>query len=96
MWAFLAAGAEYQEGSVVLLGEELERGGVVEGVDGVLLGELFCERDTQLVQVCKCVLGYLRAGCAAEEECGFGVLDCLWGFFVECAFGARVAWFARR
>jgi hypothetical protein len=38
--ALLGAAAKDHEGGVVLLGEELERGGVLEGVDGVLLGEL--------------------------------------------------------
>lgn len=36
----------------------------------------------------------LRAGCVAEEEGGFGVLDWLWGFFVEGTFAARIAGFS--
>ena len=55
-------------------------------MDGVLLGELLGEWDAELVEVCEGVLGYLRAGCAAEEEGGFGVFDCFWGFLVEGSF----------
>jgi hypothetical protein len=47
-----------------------------------------------LVEVVEGVLGYLRAGGAAEEECCFGVLDGFWGFLVEGSFAARVAGFS--
>lgn len=48
----------------------------------------------KLVQVSEGVLGYLRAGCAAEEKGGLGVLDGFGGPFVEGSFGARVARFS--
>ena len=51
MRAFLARGAEDEEGGVVLLGEELERGGVFEGMDFVFLGEFLGEWEVELVQV---------------------------------------------
>lgn len=63
-------------------------------MDGILFGELFCEGDSELVEVCEGILDDLRAGCAAEEEGGFGVLDGLWGFFVEGTFAACIAGFA--
>lgn len=90
----LAAAAEDEQRGVVLLGEELERGGRLERVDGVLLGELLGERHAQLVQVGEGVLDDLRAGCAAQEEGRLGVLDGFGGFLVEGAFGARVAGFS--
>lgn len=70
----LAASKDHQAG-VVLLGEELEGSGISEGVDGVLLSELLGERLTHLVEVVQGILDNLRAGCAAEEEAGLGILD---------------------
>lgn len=92
----LGGGAEDEEGGVVLLGEELEGGGVLEGVDGVLLGELLGQGLAQLVEVVEGVLGHLGAGGAAEEEDRLGVLDGLGGAFGEGALGAGIARFAGR
>jgi hypothetical protein len=63
-------------------------------MDFVFLGELFGEREVQLVQVIKGVLGYLGAGGAAEEEGRFGVLEWFGGPFVERSFAACVAGFS--
>jgi hypothetical protein len=63
-------------------------------VDCVLFGEFLGEWETELVEVGECVLDYLRAGCAAEEEGGFGVFGGFRGFFFEGTFGSRVAGFA--
>ena len=63
-------------------------------MDLVLLGELLGEGNAQLIEVAESILYDLRAGCVAEEEGGFGVLDWLWGFFVEGTFAARIARFA--
>lgn len=95
MRTFLARRAKDQERSIVLLGEKLEGSGVFERVDGVLLGEFLGEWDFQLVQVGEGVLHYLRAGCAAEEEGGFRVLDRLGGLFIEGALASCIAGFSR-
>jgi hypothetical protein len=94
MRPFLARGSENEDRSIVLFREELKRCGVFEGVDGILFGELFGQGDTQLIQVGQGILNDLRAGCAAKEEGGFGVLKGLGGLFVEGTFAARVARFA--
>lgn len=47
-----------------------------------------------MVKIGECVLDYLRAGCAAEEEGCFGVFEGFGGFFVEGAFAACVAGFS--
>lgn len=51
-------------------------------MDGILFREFFCQGDTQLIEVGEGILGNLGAGCAAEEECAFGVFDGFGGFFV--------------
>jgi len=94
MWAFLAGGTEDQNRSVVLLGEEFERCGVFEWVDGILLSKFLSERDPQLVEVGEGVLNDLRAGCAAQEERGFGILCRLRSFFVLGSLAARIARFS--
>jgi hypothetical protein len=60
-------------------------------MDGVFLGELFGERDFELIQVCERVLDYLRTGCAPEEKGSFGIFDAFGSFFVESSFGACIA-----
>lgn len=92
--ALLGAAAKDEEGGVVLFGKELERRGVLEGVDGILLGELLGERLAQGEEVGEGILGDLRAGGAAEEEDGLWVLDGLWGALLEGALGAGVAGFS--
>lgn len=92
--ALLGRGPEDEHRGVVLLAEELERRGVLERVDLILLGELLGERDPQLIEVGDGVLGDLRAAAAAQEEGGFGVLDGLGGLLVERPFGARVSRFS--
>lgn len=61
----LLAAPKDEEGGVVLLGEEFERGGVFKGVDGVLLGEFLGEREAERMEVGEGVLRDLRAGRAA-------------------------------
>jgi hypothetical protein len=96
MRALLGRGAEDEERGVVLLAEELQGRGVVERVDLVLLGEFLGQWDAQLVQVGERILGDLRAAAAAEEECGFGVLDGFGGSFVQGTLAARVARFSSK
>lgn len=92
--ALLGRGAEDEQRGVVFLAEELERRGVLEGVDLVLLGELLGQRDPELVQVGDGVLGDLGAGGAAEEEGIFGVLDGFGGFLVERPLAAGISRFS--
>ena len=75
MRTLLLSAPEDHETGVVLFGEELERGGVLEGVDGILLGEFLGEGLAHVVEVVEGILDELGAGCATEEETGFGVLD---------------------
>jgi hypothetical protein len=91
MWSFLGRGTKDEERSIVFLGEKFKRRSVFKWVDGIFLGELFAERDFELIEVCECVLDYLRAGCATEEKGSFGIFDTLGSFFVEGSFRARVA-----
>lgn len=63
-------------------------------MDFVLFCELLGERDAQLVEVGECVLDYLRAAGAAEEEGGFGIFGGFGGLFVEGTFAACVTRFA--
>lgn len=92
----LGAAAEDHQGGVVLLAEELERGGILEGVDGVLLGELLGEGLAQGEEVGEGVLGHLGAGGAAQEEAGLGVLLLLGGSLLEGALGAGITGFSER
>jgi hypothetical protein len=61
MRSLLLTASEDEERRIVLFREEFERRGVVEGMDGVLLGELFGERQAEGVQVIEGVLSDLRA-----------------------------------
>lgn len=92
--ALLGGGAEDEDGGVVLLREELERGGVLEGVDGVLLRELLGEGLAEGVELREGILGDLGAGGAAEEEGDFGVFGGFGLFLLQGALGAGVAGFA--
>ena len=92
----LGAAAKDHQGGVILLAEELEGGGVLEGVDGVLLGELLGEGLAQGVQVGQGILGDLGAGGAPEEEAGLRVLLLLRRALLEGALGAGVTGFSRR
>lgn len=67
--------AEDDNGGVVLLGEELDRVGVVEGVDVVLLHEALREGLAELVELVEGILGDLRARRSAEEEGCLGILS---------------------
>ena len=96
MWALLGGGTEDDEGGIVLLGEELDGGGIIEWVDLVLLGELLGEWSAKGVEVGEGVLGLLGAGSAAEEKRLLWVLDWLWSLLVEGTLGARVSWFSSR
>jgi hypothetical protein len=51
-------------------------------VDLVLLGKFLREWPPEGVEVCESVLGDLRTGGAAEEECFFGVLNRLGSLLV--------------
>jgi hypothetical protein len=86
--------AEAEKTGVVLLGEELEGGGIVEGMDGVLLAELLGEGNTEGVELVEGVLDDLRAGGAAEKEAGFGVLDGFGFALLESPLGAGIARFS--
>ena len=59
--ALLLAAAEDEKRSVVLLGEKLERSGIVKRVDGVFLSELLGQRLAHLVKVVEGILDDLRA-----------------------------------
>ena len=91
MRPLLAVVAEEREGGVVLGGEELERGRVLEGPDVVLLVEAEGERALEAVQVGHGRLHELAAGLAAEEEGYLGVFGDLGLALVHCALGAGVA-----
>lgn len=93
--ALLLAAAEDEEAGVVLLGEELERGGVLERVDGVLLGELLGEGLAEGVELVEGVLDDLGAAGAAEEEACLGVLDSLGFALLERPLGAGITGFSR-
>lgn len=73
--ALLAGAAKDEEGGVILFRKELEAGGVLEGVDGVLLGELLGQGLAQLEEIVQGILYDLRAARTPEEEDGLGVLD---------------------
>lgn len=64
---------EDKEGGVVLLGEELEAGGIFEGVDGVLFGETDAEGAFEGVEVCEEVVDEGGSAGAAQEEGSLGV-----------------------
>lgn len=81
--ALLLAATKNEETGVVLFGEKLERGGIVKGMDGVLLGELLSERLAHLMKIIESILDYLRACCSAEEEAHLGILVCLWFALLE-------------
>lgn len=83
MGTLLLAATKNEETGVVLFGEKLERGGVVKGMDGVLLGELLSERLAHLMKVVEGILDDLRACCSAEEEARLGILVCLWFALLE-------------
>jgi hypothetical protein len=94
MRPLLAARSKHQHTAVVLLGEELQRGNVLEGMDVILLGELLGERTAEGVEVGEGILGDLGTGGAPQEEGSFGVLDGFGGFLVERTLGARIARFS--
>lgn len=94
--ALLAAGAEDEQAGVVLLGEELERGRVLEGVDGVLLGELLGQGLAHGVKLRQGILRHLGAGRSPEEEAALWVLDGLGFALLESPLGAGIARFAGR
>lgn len=94
MRALLGGAPKDQKRSVVLFGEELERGGVLEGVDRVLFCEFLGQRLAQLEEVVQGVLDDLRASGTTEEKNGFGVLDGLRCALCEGALGAGITRFA--
>lgn len=92
--ALLLRAAKDEEAGVVFFGEELDGGGVLEGVDGVLLGELFGQRLAHGEEVVHGVLDDLGAVVAAEEEACLGVLDGLGLALLEGSLGAGVTGFS--
>ena len=94
MRALLARAAEDEEAGVVLLGEELEGGRVLERVNGILLCELLGEGLAEGVELVEGVLDDLRAVRTAEEEACLGVLDGLWFALLERPLGAGIAGFS--
>ena len=72
MGPLLAAGAEENEGGIVLLGKEGQGAGVLEGVDGVLLVEALGVGLAQRVEILHSILGLRRtvsetAACVYED-----------------------------
>lgn len=94
MWSLLLRAAKDKETGIVLLREELERGGVIEWVNGVLLGELLGERNTEGVELVEGILDDLGAGGAAEKEAGLGVFDGFGLALLEGPLGASIARFS--
>ena len=86
--------AEDEEGGIILLREEFERGRVLEGVKIVLFGKADGERPFELVEVADEELGYFGTGGIAEEESGFGVFGGLRFAGLEGAGGTGVFGFA--
>lgn len=70
------------------MGEELERGGVFEGVDGVFLVKADGEGLFEAVEVGEEATDEGGGGAAFEEERRFGVFGCEGGAFGEGAGGA--------
>ena len=81
---------EDEEGGVVLEGEKLERGGIVEGVDVVLLGEALDEGSLEGREVGGSELENLRSLLAGDEESRLGVLVLLRLACLDSARGASV------
>lgn len=92
--ALLLRAAKDEEAGVVFFGEELDGGGVLEGVDGVLLGELLGEGLAHGEEVVHGVLDDLGAVVAAEEEACLWVLDGLGLALLEGSLGAGVTGFS--
>jgi hypothetical protein len=94
--ALLGVQRQGEERGVVLQGEELERGGIVEGVDVVLLGEALDEGALESRQVGRGQLEDLRRLLARHEECRLGVLVLLGLAGLHGARGAGILGFAAR
>lgn len=88
--ALLGVRGEGDQGGVVLVREELERGGILEGCHGVLLGEPDRVGLLERVEVGQDRLHDLGGAGAAEEESGLGVLDELGEAVVGGALGAGI------
>jgi len=84
--------AEYDKCRIVLLGKELERGGVVERVDGVLAIEFDCERAFEGIEIGKSQLDSVARLFAPQYESGFGIFDKVRLALFQCSFGARISW----
>lgn len=63
-------------------------------MDLILLGELLGQGNSKLVEVCDCVLGYLRAGCSPQEKGFLGVLNGFRRFLFDGSLTPRIARFA--
>ena len=90
MRALLAVAAKDHHRGIVLLAEELQAAGVLEGVDDVLLAELDAERALERVQVGHDQVEDLRGRRVLEEEGGARVLVQLRRLVVQEALGARI------
>lgn len=72
-----------EDGGIVLVGEELEGGGIFKGVDVVLLVEFDAERTLEGVEVFEGELGDFAGVGVAQEEGGAWILDYLRAFVLE-------------
>lgn len=82
-----------EERGIVLEREELERGGIVEGVDVVLLGETLDKGSLETGEIGDGQLENLRRLLAAYEEGRLGVLVLLRLACLECACCAGILGF---
>ena len=87
--ALLAVAAKDEQTGVVLLGEELKRRGIFEGVDGVLLVELDAERALERVQVRHGEIDNLGRRRVAQEKRHLVALVHLRRLFLHEALAAR-------
>ena len=83
MRPFLAVAGEHQEAGVVLPREELQRRGILEGVDRVGFGEAEAVRPFERVEVRQQGAEQRGRGRIAQEERAFGVFDLLGFAFRE-------------
>jgi hypothetical protein len=80
---------------IVLLGEELKRSSIVEGVDIVLLGEALDKGSLDSAEVGDGKLEDLRGLLARNEERGLGVLVLLRLALCHCALCAGILGLAK-
>lgn len=94
VWALFGVQGQHEERGVVLEGEELERSGIVKGMDVVLLGEALDKRALEGAQVGDGQLEDLRRPLARHEERRLGVLRLLRLALGHGALGAGILGFS--